>query len=59
MIKATPISTVAKRGLSMDNPPRANEIIPKIIINIEATFDICESETRPTIPAKISRIPMI
>ena len=58
MIKATPIRAAAKSGLSIDNPPRAKEIIPKIIINIEAIFENCESETRPTIPAKISIIPI-
>ena len=33
-------------------------IIPKIIVNTEAIFDICESEISPTIPAKINMIPM-
>ena len=59
MIKATPMITAAKRGWSIDNPPRANDIIPKIIINIEAIFPNCESEIRPTIPAIIIKIPMM
>ena len=59
MIKATPIRTAAKIGWSSENPPRAKEIIPKIIINIEAIFDTCVSEIRPRIPAKIIMIPMI
>ena len=58
MINATPIRITAKRGWSIENPPRANEIIPKIIINTDAIFDTPESERRPTIPPKISRIPM-
>ena len=56
MIKDRPIRIAAKSGLSMDNPPRANEIIPRIIINTEAIFGIGESEIRPATPAKISRI---
>ena len=59
MIKPTPIRIVAKSGLPRDNPPRANDTIPKIIINIEATLDICEPVIRPVIPPKISIIPMI
>ena len=59
MIKATPIRITAKRGWPIENPPRANEIIPKIIINTEAIFDIFESEIRPIMPPKISMIPMI
>lgn len=58
MIKAKPISIDAKSGLSIENPPRANEIIPKIIINTEVIFDIWELETSPTIPAIIIKIPM-
>lgn len=58
MIKDNPIRIVAKSGLSIENPPRANDIIPKIISNTEAIFDICESEIRPVIPAKIIMIPM-
>ena len=58
MIKATPIRIIAKRGCSIENPPRAKEIIPKIIISTEAIFDIPESEMRPTIPPKTSMIPM-
>lgn len=57
-IKATPIRIAAKSGWPIESPPRAKDIIPKIIMNIEAIFDICESEIRPTIPAKISIIPM-
>lgn len=59
MINATPISAAAKIGLSMDNPPRANEIIPKITINIEAILDVWVSEIRPIIPAKINMIPIM
>lgn len=59
MIKATPMRIAAKSGWVSENPPRANEIIPKIIINTEAIFDICESEIRPTIPAKISMTPIM
>ena len=59
MIKATPMRIAAKSGCVSENPPRANAIIPRIIINTEAIFDICESETSPIIPAKISMIPMI
>lgn len=40
MIKATPMRIAAKSGWVSENPPRANEIIPKIIINTEAIFDI-------------------
>ena len=58
MIKATPIRIMAKRGCSIENPPRANEIIPNIIISTEAILDIPESETRPTILPKTSMIPM-
>ena len=59
MIKPTPIRIVAKSGLPRDNPPRANDTIPKTIINIEATLDICEPEIRPVIPAKIIMAPII
>ncbi len=59
MINATPISAAAKIGLSMDNPPIANEIIPKITINIEAILDVWESEIRPIIPARINMIPIM
>ena len=59
MIKATPISIAANNGLVSENPPRANAIIPKIIINIEDILDICESEIRPSIPARINMIPII
>ena len=58
MIKPTPIITAAKRGWSIENPPRAKDIIPKIIINTEAIFPNCDSEKIPTIPAKIIKIPM-
>ena len=59
MIKDRPIRIAAKSGLSMDNPPRAKDIIPRIIIPIEASFDTCASEIRPAIPAKISKTPII
>lgn len=58
MIKATPIRIAAKIGWSNDTPPRANDIIPRSIINTEAIFDIFGPEIRPAIPTKISRIPM-
>ena len=58
MIKPTPIRIAAKIGWLNDNPPRANDIIPRIIINTEAIFDIRESEIRLAIPAKIIMIPM-
>ena len=46
MIKDNPIRIVAKSGLSIENPPRANDIIPKIISNTEAIFDIsCDMGT--------------
>lgn len=58
IIKPTPIKIAAKSGWSIENPPRAKDIIPKMIINTEAIFDICESEIRPAIPAKIIKIPI-
>ena len=42
-----------------DNPPRANAIIPKIIIAIEASFDIPGPEKRPTTPIRIIMIPIM
>ena len=57
MIKDTPIRIAAKIGCPMDNPPIANDIIPRIIINTEAIFDIGASEIMPAIPTKISMIP--
>ncbi len=57
-IKPTPMSIGAYNGWPIESPPKANDTIPKMIINTEAIFDICESETRPVIPAKIIRIPM-
>ncbi len=59
MIKATPIRIAAKIGCPIENPPKAKDSIPKIIINTEAIFDIGVSEIRPVIPAKISMIPII
>ena len=59
MIRATPIRIATKRGLSSENPPRINEIIPKIIINIEAIFDTHSPENMPTTPNRISIIPII
>ena len=40
MIKATPIRIAAKSGWSSENPPRIKDTIPRIIINIEASFDV-------------------
>lgn len=59
MIKPKPIRIAANNGWASENPPRANAIIPKSIINIEVILDICVSEIRPSIPARINRIPMI
>ena len=59
MIKPTPMIIAAKSGWSIENPPRANDIIPRTISNTEAIFDICESEIIPIIPAKIIIIPMM
>ena len=59
MIKPVPIRIGTKIGLAIENPPRANDIIPKIISNTEAIFGISESEKRLTIPAKISMMPVI
>ncbi len=58
-IKVTPISIAANSGLVSDNPPRANAIIPKIIIAIEASFDIPGPENRPTTPIRIIIIPIM
>ena len=59
MIRATPIRIAAKSGLVSEVPPRANATIPKMIINIEATFDTPSPENMPTIPNRISRTPII
>ena len=58
IINATPIRIAANSGLVSENPPRANDIIPKTIINIEAIFDT-PSANMPDIPNKISIIPII
>lgn len=57
-IRATPIRIAAKSGLVIENPPRANDMIPKIIINTEIIFDD-PSANKPVIPNKISKIPII
>ena len=59
MIKDNPIRIAANIGLLSENPPRANAIIPKIIISTEAIFDMFGPEKRPAIPNKISKIPII
>ena len=59
IISATPIRIAANNGLVNENPPRANAIIPKIIINIEAIFDTFGPEKRPAIPNKIIKIPIM
>ena len=59
MIKVTPIRIAANSGLVSDNPPRANAIIPKIIIAIEASFDIPGPENRHTTPIRIIMIPIM
>lgn len=59
MTKPAPIRIGANIGWLSDNPPRANDIIPRIIRDTDAIFDICKSEKRVTIPAKISMIPII
>ena len=59
IIRATPIRIAAKSGLVSEVPPRANAIIPRIIINIEAIFDTPSPENMPAIPNIISRIPII
>ncbi len=59
MIRATPIRIAAKSGLLSDNPPRMNDIIPKSIINTEAILDTFSPENMPTIPIRISKIPII
>ena len=59
IIRLTPIRIAAKSGLVSDNPPRANAIIPKIIINIEAIFEMPSPEKRPAIPNKIIKIPIM
>ena len=58
MIKPTPMIIGAYNGWPIESPPKANDTIPKMIINTEAIFDICEPEMRSVIPAKIIRIPM-
>ncbi len=40
MIRDSPIRIAANNGLARENPPRMNDIIPKIIINTEAIFDM-------------------
>ena len=59
MIRVKPIRIGANCRSVSENPPRANEIIPKIIINTEAIFDMFSSENMPAIPNRTSRIPII
>ena len=59
MIRATPIRIAANSGLVSEVPPRINAIIPKIIINIEASFDTPSPENRPARPNRIIKIPII
>ena len=59
IIRDTPTRIAAKSGWVSENPPRRNAIIPRIIINIEASFDTFSPENRPTIPIRIIRIPII
>ena len=54
-----PIRIAAKSGLVSEVAARTNATIPKIIINIEASFDTPSPENMPTIPNRISRIPII
>ena len=58
-IRAIPIRIAAKSGLVSDVAPRTNATIPKIIINIEASFDTPSPENMPTSPSRISRTPII
>ena len=59
IIRATPIRTAANTGFVSEVPPRINATIPKIMINIEASFDTPSPENRPAIPKKISKIPIM
>ena len=59
MIRDTPIRIAIKIGLSNENPPRINAIIPNTSINTEAIFDAPSPENMPTIPNRIIRIPII
>ena len=59
IIRATPIRTAANIGFVSEVPPRINAIIPRIIINIDASFDTPSPENRPAIPMKIIKIPII
>ena len=59
MTRLIPIIIATKIGLLIEKPPRINDIIPNIIIIIEANFDTSGPENIPTTPNRTSRIPII